>query len=326
MRRFILFLFISVSCLAQGDITYDDGIGFFVEGGEKQQRLTRPNTDATQRPFLGLSVTQLEASERLALAQQAGVRVSRVVRGSSADIAGIHSEDILLSINGTAISYPEDLVEMIQLYEPGNLIAVDLLREGKQLSVDVRLGSRPLNEEKKWALIWDENRPYLGVDTIDLNPQLAKFFGVDGGLLVSAVHEKTAAQNAGLEAGDILQAWQEEPIQNKADFIRHLKTAAVGQTVKLQVLRHKQVVNLKLTMGSRKGYFFNEQAGQDYYANREYIVLPEALPRGTSMMLEELGNRQEAAGLRAEVEALRAEVDKLRRTLAKMQANLVIKK
>lgn len=329
---FSLALF-SLAAFAQGDITYDDGIGFFVEGGEKQHRLTRPKQSEVQRPFLGLSVTPLDAAEKKGAIQQEGVRVSRVVRGSSADLAGIHADDILLAINGTGIAYPEDLVEMIQLYEPGQMVAVDLLRAGARQSVDVTLGSRPQQKEKKWALIWDENRAYVGIDSDSLQPQLAAFFQVPHGVLVHAVHQNSAAEKAGLRAGDVLLSWNELSLQSKASYMQKLRSVAPGEVVQLEISRAGERQQITLTLGSRKGYFFNEEAQQQMYANQEYIVLPEALPTATSSILKELGNQQETADLQAEITELRREkenleqvVAKLQRALVKIQANLDIKK
>jgi S1-C subfamily serine protease len=308
---------------AQGDITHDDGIGFFVEGGEKQQRLTRPKLSERERPFLGLSVSPLEETDGNA---SSGILVSRVVRGSSADVAGIRAGDILLTINGTSITYSEDLVEMIQLYEPGQVIAVDVMRKEERLSLDVRLGSRPQQQEKKWALIWDDNRPYIGIDSNTLNGQLADYFGVQHGVLITAVHRSSPAEDAGLRAGDVLVNWNTKEVNSKRELASLSGAAKSGDSIALEVMRKGEMVNVEIVLGSRKGFFFNDEAQTQMYANRDYIVLPEAMPEGQSELLQAVGEKQEAAALRAEIHRLQKEIQVLRETLAKMNSNIDIKK
>ena len=44
----------------------------------------------------------------------------------------------------------------------------------------------------------------IGIDCEPLTPQLAQFFGVDDGVLVMTVTPGTAAEKAGLKAGDVI--------------------------------------------------------------------------------------------------------------------------
>ncbi len=65
-------------------------------------------------------------------------------------------------------------------------------------------------------------RYYLGVTTLPLSEQLAKFFNLKGGagLLVTEVEPKSAAERAGLKAGDCIAAVNGERVNSSADLAR----------------------------------------------------------------------------------------------------------
>lgn len=87
-----------------------------------------------------------------------------------------------------------------------------LRREGKLQSFDGGRLFRPPAE----------TRYYLGLTTAPLSEQLAKFFNVKGGagLLVTEVEPKSAAERAGLKAGDCITSANGERINSSADLAR----------------------------------------------------------------------------------------------------------
>jgi len=64
-----------------------------------------------------------------------------VVKGSPAEKANLKEGDIIMSINGIELTRDNNLQEIINNYLPGDEIKIDYLREGKQFSVNLRLGS-----------------------------------------------------------------------------------------------------------------------------------------------------------------------------------------
>jgi S1-C subfamily serine protease len=68
-----------------------------------------------------------------------------VVPGSPADNAGIREGDIVTKINDQAIDGDHPLDATLSLYAPGDKVAVTLLRDGQESTVDVTLGTRPAN-------------------------------------------------------------------------------------------------------------------------------------------------------------------------------------
>ncbi|HEY4012333.1 MAG TPA: redoxin family protein [Polyangiaceae bacterium] len=59
-----------------------------------------------------------------------GVRVNHVVRGSPADVAGVHEGDRLVRIAGVAVAKGPDVVHAVAAYSVGDVIEVGVLRAG----------------------------------------------------------------------------------------------------------------------------------------------------------------------------------------------------
>jgi S1-C subfamily serine protease len=103
-----------------------------------------PFGDETDKPYLGvrfLTITpELAADERLSTDQ--GALIRQVIRGSPAARAGLEIGDIITAVEGESVTADEPLAEHILAFEPGDRIELDLLRNGRSLSIEVRL-ARP---------------------------------------------------------------------------------------------------------------------------------------------------------------------------------------
>ena len=95
----------------------------------------------------------------------------------------------------------------------------------------------------------------LGVTIQDLDGTLAKAFGFERarGALVSAVDPDSAAEKAGLRAGDVITAFNHQPIAQAGDLLHRVGLAAPDEQVRLAVWRarktHAVVVQLDRAMG-----------------------------------------------------------------------------
>jgi len=57
--------------------------------------------------------------------------------------------DILTRIENKAIRDPDDLSEAVQLFDPGQKVKVEVYRDGKKRTLDLKLGERPLNPPRE---------------------------------------------------------------------------------------------------------------------------------------------------------------------------------
>ncbi|MCX5725295.1 MAG: DegQ family serine endoprotease [Nitrospirae bacterium] len=96
-------------------------------------------------------------------------------------------------------------------------------------------------------------RGFLGVSIQDLNPDLAKSFGMKDmkGALVSDVKEEGPAGQAGLKQGDVITAYQGTPIEDAVALQRQVTKTVVGTKVTIRVLRDGHEKDLLVTIGEQ---------------------------------------------------------------------------
>ncbi len=93
-----------------------------------------------RRAWLGLAAgpRPLAPTERIRLGRDSGVEVTETVTGSPAARAGIRPEDLLVALDGAAVERPGELQRLLTGSRIGRGVALELLRGGRRLSVEVR--------------------------------------------------------------------------------------------------------------------------------------------------------------------------------------------
>ena len=86
--------------------------------------------------------------------------------------------------------------------------------------------------------------PRLGATVQDLTPQLAGYFGVEAGVLVTGVSEGSVAATAGLKAGDVITTLDGARISDTSDLRRRLSRLDDGDQFSLGIVRDKQTLTL----------------------------------------------------------------------------------
>lgn len=87
----------------------------------------------------GINVNQ-RIARALRLEQTQGVLVRDVDPDSPGDRAGIQPYDVIVAVEGRAVASLDDFVAALYDYRPGDVIGIDLIREGERTSTRLRLG------------------------------------------------------------------------------------------------------------------------------------------------------------------------------------------
>ncbi len=122
------------------------GIGFAIPvTTAKQVMESIIKTGHVVRGWIGIESQDItpELAETFGLGQQKGAIIAGVVRNGPADKAGIKPGDILLSVDGKAVSDTTEMVNLIAQLAPASKAKMTLLRKNKQSVVDVTVGKRP---------------------------------------------------------------------------------------------------------------------------------------------------------------------------------------
>ncbi|MFH0974820.1 MAG: trypsin-like peptidase domain-containing protein [Spirochaetota bacterium] len=96
-------------------------------------------------------------------------------------------------------------------------------------------------------------RGYIGVQIVPLTEEYARELGLkdNKGALVGAVVEKSPAAKGGLTVGDLITIIDDKKIENYGDLLDIIGKMPIGKTLKIQVVRNKQTINLFITVAER---------------------------------------------------------------------------
>lgn len=215
--------------------------------------------------YLGVGFEDIDADRAAALklGDARGVEVTKVEEGSPAAAAGIKPGDVLLSYNGENILGAQQLVRMVQETPQGRKIKIQYWRDGKTQSTTVTLAAPRVHGMENFPnvvvspefsnlrtlvmpdipntlLVWKS--PVLGIECEPVDSQLAQYFGVKQGVLVRSVRKGSAADKAGLRAGDVLTTIGGESVATPRDVTSFLRMHDSGKPISVALMRdHKEL-------------------------------------------------------------------------------------
>jgi S1-C subfamily serine protease len=173
-----------------------------------------------QRAILGVSMVEVNdaLARELGMAQPSGVLLAQIQPGGAADVGGVEADDVLLRIDGVVVKTPSEVQERITRYSPGDVVELNLLRKGKEVSLRVRL----MGEEGVAAA--SEVVELMGAGLRAIGPDKARQMLIDGGVeIVSLARGKM--KSAGLSKGFVITHINNEPVSNPQEVVALVKQA-----------------------------------------------------------------------------------------------------
>jgi len=213
------------------------------------------------RGQLGVHVGPLsdDVVKALKLPNANGAIVSDVDVGSAAGKAGVQQGDIIVGYNGQPISQAPDLPPLVGLTKPGTKATLDIIRDGKKMTIPVIVGAAP-RDDKALLSAADGGSPYapsgstalgLSVQNIDAATRQQLGLKAGEGVQIGGITGRAAA-NAGLQQGDVILMVNQQRIGNAAAFQAATKGLKPGDTVLLLVRRGDQSQFIGLTVPDGK--------------------------------------------------------------------------
>ena len=157
-----------------------------------------------QRGWLGVVMQDVDKAlaESLELGKPQGALINAVEPDGPADDAGIVPGDVIVRFNGQPIIDSGDLPHVVGAIAPGKKVKVEVYREGKRKTINVKVGAL----DKDAAKVADRSNgaDRLGLAVEKLADQERQQLRLRGGIVVVEVSPESAAANAGLRGGDII--------------------------------------------------------------------------------------------------------------------------
>jgi serine protease Do len=204
------------------------------------------------RGYMGVSLQNItqDLATSLGLKEAKGALVGDVTPGAPGEKAGLKSGDVVTAINGKKVDGSDDLTMNVISHMPGETVTLDVVRDGKPMTVQVTLAQRPGgvgwdknggkdkdgDSNKDGDNGTDDNANVRGIAVSPLTSDLAQQIGVSPalkGVVVTGVDADSPAADA-VGRGSVIVAIDKHPVTSVGDFKR-LMNAAGDKPVLLTV-------------------------------------------------------------------------------------------
>jgi serine protease Do len=225
--------------------------------------------------YLGVGVADIDAerAKALKLPDVHGAEVKNVADEGPAEKAGLKEGDVILQYNGERVEGTDQLQRMVRETPAGREVKLQIWRNGAAQTVTMTMGSRrgsgfafadgrqfnfempeirippmpPMPDMPSGMMSW--RSPALGVESESLSSQLAQYFGVKEGVLVRSVIKGSAAEKAGIKAGDVILKVDTTTVTSPREISSVLRSARGNKrTLPVLIQRDRKEMTVNVTL------------------------------------------------------------------------------
>jgi serine protease Do len=192
------------------------------------------------RGWLGVQIQGVDEdlAKSLKMSDTRGAIVSNVTPGSPADEAGLKPGDVVRDLDGKPVETSSDLSSRVASMGPGGRVALDVLRDGSEKTIEVKLGTFP--DEQEAEAKGEAGHGRLGAAVRTLTPDLAQGLDIPAdahGVVIVQVEPGSPADTAGLRERDIVVSVDGQPVADAGAFRASVEKARPGEVLRLRVRR-----------------------------------------------------------------------------------------
>ena len=218
-----------------------------------------------------------------------GAQITGLVEEGAAGLAGLKEGDIITGIDKRTIESPSNLSEVIGMYEPGSVVTVTYIREGKIKTTDIELKENTssfedmnfnfdFGELDSFNFNWDEIAPG---NFYEINKSTRGYLGVylddtDGKVTVTGIEPNSPAQKAGLQENDIIKSVNGDEVKTYDALMDIMNSTKPGDKIKITFIRNgkEEKTDAVLDEVKSQNYYFNYDE-EGYEPN---IIIDHAAP------------------------------------------------
>jgi serine protease Do len=219
------------------------GVGFAVPtsmGKPVYESLVK--TGKVTRGYLGVNIQDVtqDLAKSFKLKESRGALVSEVKEDGPAERGGLKPGDVIVGYQGSPVTDGVSLQRLVTKTPVGTKAAVAIVRDGHEKELTVTVGE--LSDTTRIAKAGgDTAEPTLaGVAVQDLDRETARELGLSGkvhGVVVVGVEPDSAAEEAGLQRGDVIKEINRQPVRSVKDFEKLASDVRKGERVLMLINR-----------------------------------------------------------------------------------------
>jgi serine protease Do len=233
---------INTLIITQG-VPQSSGVGFAVPINVAKEVIPQiRDKGKVVRGWLGVQIQQVteDLAKTLKMKEAKGALVSDVTTDGPAEKAGVKPGDVVIGVDDRVLVDNSELSRYIASRPPGATVRLKLLREGVEKSISVTLGTFPDENEQADDNHDEAGKPQVGMTLRELTPELAERLELPRGtrgVVVMDVEAGEAAEEAGLQRGDLIVSVNGVPVESLSTFRSEIEKAQADGLARLRVRR-----------------------------------------------------------------------------------------
>jgi serine protease Do len=193
------------------------------------------------RGWIGVSIQSVtpEIAKAFGIKGTKGALVSDVVAGGPAEEAGLKRGDVILSFDGKDIGKMSDLPIIVADTPVGKTVEVKIMRSDKEQTLRMKIAEMPAGGIPSAVSPTAES---LGLSVENITPMIASQLKLKErtGVVVVGVQPGSAADDAGIQTGDVITEVNREAVKNVSEYEAAMKKTGKDKPVLLLLKRGGQ--------------------------------------------------------------------------------------
>jgi S1-C subfamily serine protease len=181
---------------------------------------------------------------------------------------------MIIRLDGEELTSKTSLADLVQDHKPGDKVELKVVREDEEMEIKVTLGENPEVSGQAYLGVYyqpvrhpmilehGEGEHFFDMPFEHFEGELPHFYhdlpglphfealpeGVENAVIVAEVEDGSPADEAGIEAGDLITALDGVPVEDLDSFVNEIAAHDPGEEVSLSIARGMQEIEVKATL------------------------------------------------------------------------------